>query len=94
MATIDEIKVRAGQRSRETFLDLMQEYSAGLCKDGEEYQLLSTRYNGVASVLIRDIVSGHVVKVHNVHNSPTYMDRRGDIEIGVDGDDLIVNGGE
>ena len=78
----------------EVFLDTISGYAQGLCRDGEEYELLSTKWGGVACVLIRDVVSGHVVKTHNVHNSPVYMDSSGEFEIDYDGNDLIVNGGQ
>lgn len=90
---IESIKRRASKRHHDVFLDTIQEYARGMCKEGEDWELLNTRYNGVACVLIRDIVSGHVVKVHNVHGSPAYMDATGEYEIDRDGDDLIINGG-
>ena len=93
MGTIENIKREAAGRARDTFLDMIQEKARDMCKEGEEYQLLNTRYSGVAWGLMRDVVSGHVVKVHNVHMSPTYMERAVDYEIDMEGDDIIINGG-
>ena len=73
------------------FLDAIQEYAQSLVHNGEEYQLIQTKYTGVACILVKEFISGHVIKCHNVHRSPHYMSF-GDWEIDREGDDIIVNG--